>query len=206
MIAPDEVGDLLAVIAGIDARTVAKDDIALWLAALQRERVTLAEARWAVMEQVAKEPGNRMNVGHVIARVKDRRRLMRERPGAGAALQAALRAVPADAPDYGERVRALLRGPVTTASVPRPELGAATAVDRIRRGRALIDAALAERRKAAAAPAAVEPDRERDHRAAAAAAAHRATRKRSSDPAPLGQAVIDTARLLQTRRHTQPAE
>lgn len=206
MITPDEAGDLLALVSGIDARTVAKDDIALWLAALQREHVTLTEARWAVMEQVAREPGKRMNVGHVITRVKDRRRLLRERPGTGAALQEALRAVPADAPDYGERVRALLRGPVSAASTPRLEVGAADATERIRRGRALVDTALAERRKAAAAEAAGAPDRERDARAAAAAAAHRAKRKRSSDPAPLGQAVVDTARLLQTRRHTQPAE
>lgn len=138
MITPAEVGDLLRLLAHIDARTIDKDDIALWLAALQRDRVTFVEARDAVMEQVTAAPGDRVNIGHVISRVRARRRILRQSAGTGIALQQALRAVPADAPDYNARVLALLRepspGPVTASDRVAITTAAEAAAERSRRG------------------------------------------------------------------------
>jgi hypothetical protein len=207
MITAAEVMNLLRLLANIDARTIGKDDIALWHAALGQDRVTFIEARQAVIEQVRVEPSVRVNVGHVIFRVRDRRRLRRAGAGTGMALQEALRAIPADAPDYQARVMELLREPTPPAresdSSPALESSAAVAAERAHRGRALVDAALAERRRAKA-DAAGDSGRESDLQRAAAA--HRAQRARSSDPQPIALAVVEAATVLKPRRTRQPAE
>lgn len=207
MITAAEVTDLLRLLANLDARTIGKDDIALWHAALGQDRVTSSEARQAVIEQVRAEPGVRVNVGHVISRVRDRRRLRRASTGAGMALQEALRAIPAEAPDYQARVMNLLREPVPPTGagerVAALDAGPAAAAERARRGRALVEAALAERRKATGntPPAAAS----RDSGAREAAASH-VPRARAGDPQALTRTVTEAARILGSRRSRENAE
>ncbi|MCD0446336.1 hypothetical protein LO763_22230 [Glycomyces sp. A-F 0318] len=210
MISLDDVGNLLRLLAHIDARTVDRDDLKLWLAALQRDRVTFDEAHEAIIEQVTVEPNVRVNVGHVVSRVRDRRRLRRRPSGAGMALQDALRAVPADAPDYQARVIALLRHPGppparAAARAPVVRTGPEAAAARAHRGRALVDAALAEHRKAATANTTDAPSRHQ-HARQTTAAQHRMQQAYSGDPQPLTRTVAKAAALLQARRLRTPDE